>query len=85
MSFYESSPGKGRRPCKKTERTNWVENKSEDSNSDIPLHKIAAHSMHPITVKLEIQGKPVVKEVDTGLRFRLYLKKLTRNCFRTEL
>ena len=58
--------GKGRRPHKKTERTNWVENESEDSDSDLPVHKIAAHSTHLITMKLEIQGKPVVMEVDTG-------------------
>ena len=32
------------------------------------LHKITAHSTHPITVKLEIQGKPVVIEVDTGAK-----------------
>ena len=52
--------GKGRRLHKqKTEHTNWVENKSEDSDSDHPVHKIAAHSTHPITVTLEIQGKPV--------------------------
>ena len=58
--------GKGRRPRKKTEHTHGVENESEDSDSDLPVHKIAAHSTHPITVKLEIQGKPVVMEVDKG-------------------
>ena len=28
--------------------------------------KVSARSTHPITVKLEIQGKPVLMEVDTG-------------------
>ena len=58
--------GKGRRPCKKTEHTNWVENESEDSDLDLPVHKVAAHSTHPIMEQLEIQGKPVVMEVDTA-------------------
>ena len=31
--------GKGRKPHKKTERTNWVENESEGSDSDLPVHK----------------------------------------------
>ena len=34
--------------------------------TQIFLYKIAACSTHSITVKLEIQGKPVVMEVDTG-------------------
>ena len=53
-SLKQVPSGKVRRPHKKTERTNWVENKSEDSDSDLPVHKIATHSTHPITVKLEI-------------------------------
>ena len=65
-SMKQVPSGKDRRPCKKTEHTNWVENESEDSDSDLTVHKIAAHSTRPITVKLEIQGKPVVMEVDTG-------------------
>ena len=42
-------------PCgkgKKTVCTNWVENESKDSDLDLPVLKIAAHSTHPITVKL---------------------------------
>ena len=63
----QGSSGKGRRPTqKKTEHTNWVGNESEDSDSDLPVHKITAGSTYPITVELEIQGKPVVMEVDTG-------------------
>ena len=65
-SMKQVPSGKGRRPHKKTQCTNWVENESEDSNSYLPVYKIAAHSTHPITVKLEIQGKPIVMEVDTG-------------------
>ena len=66
-SKKQGSSGKGRRPTqKKTECTNWVGNESEDSDSDLPVHKITAVSTHPITVELEIQGKPVVMEVDTG-------------------
>ena len=66
-SKKQGSSGKGRRPTqKKTKRTNWVGNESEDSDSDLPIHKITAGLTHPITVELEVQGKPVVMEVDTG-------------------
>ena len=66
-SKKQGSSGKGRRPTqKKTECTNWVGNESEDSDSDLPVHKITASSTYPITVELEIQGKSVVMEVDTG-------------------
>ena len=75
--------GKGRRPQKKTEHTNWVENESEDSDSELPVHKIAAHSRHPITVKLEIQGKPVVMEVDIGAAVLVISEDTYKNCFRT--
>ena len=73
--------GKDRRPRKKTERTKWVENESEDSDSDFPVHKIAAYSTHPITVKLEIQGKPVVMEVDTGAAVLVISEKTYKGLF----
>ena len=66
-SKKQGTSGKGRRPTqKKTEHTNWAGNESEDSDSDLPVYKITAGSTHPITVELEIQGKPVIMEVDTG-------------------
>ena len=58
--------GEVSRPRKKAELTSLVGNEFEDSDLDLPIHKIAAFSTHAITVKLEIQGKPVVMEVDTG-------------------
>ena len=66
-SKKQGTSGKGRRPTqKRTEHTHWVENESKDTDSDLSVHKITAGSTHPITVELEIQGKPVVMEVDTG-------------------
>ena len=62
----EVSSGKDSRPRKKAELTSLVENEFEDSDLDLPVHKIATCSTHAITVKLKIQGKPVVMEVDTG-------------------
>ena len=58
--------GKVSRPRKKAELTSLVGNEFEDSDLDLPVHKIAACSTCVITVKLEIQGKPVVMEVGTG-------------------
>ena len=48
--------GKVSRPRKKAELTSLVGNKFEDSDLDLPVHKIAACSTHANTVKLEIQG-----------------------------
>ena len=42
-SKKQGSSGKGRRLTqKKTECTNWIGNESEDSDSDLPVHKITA-------------------------------------------
>ena len=64
---------------KKTEHTNYVDNESKDSDSELPLHKISASSTYPITVKLEIQGKTVIMEVDTGATFS-FISEETKNC-----
>ena len=62
----EVPSGKVSRPCKKAELTSLVGHEFEDNDLDLPIHKIAACSTHAIAVKLEIQGKLVVMEVDTG-------------------
>ena len=62
----EVSSGEVSRSRNKVELTSLVGNECEDSDLDLPVHKIVACSTHAITVKLEIQGKPVVMEVDTG-------------------
>ena len=51
---------------RKTRQANWVENESEHSDSDLPIHKLSIRGTHPIKVKLQIQGKPLSMEVDTG-------------------
>ena len=51
---------------KKTERTKWLGNESEESDADLPLYQVSTRPTHPIKVKMKIQGKPVVMEVDTG-------------------
>ena len=75
-----------RRPSqKKTQHANWVENESENSDSDLPIHKVSARSTHPITVKLEIQGKPVLMEVDTGAAVSVISEETYRNYFQISL
>ena len=44
---------------RKTRQANWVENESEHSDSDLPIHKLSTRGTHPIKVKLQTQGKPV--------------------------
>ena len=51
---------------RKTRQANWVENEPKHSDSDLPIHKLSTRGTHPIKVKLQIQGKPVSMEVDTG-------------------
>ena len=51
---------------RKTRQPNWVENESEHSDSDLPMHKLSTRGTHPIKVKLQMQKKPVSMEDDTG-------------------
>ena len=57
--------------------------KSKDSDLDLPLHKVLAGSKHPVTVKLEIQGKPVIMEVDIGAEVSVISEKTYKELFQT--
>ena len=57
----------------KTKSAKWVETdqtsereSDADSEPALAIDKVEGRLSHPITVKLEVQGKPVVMEVDTG-------------------
>ena len=73
---------------KKSQRgTNWIDTgqqeKDSDTDSELPLFKIrdSSKAAHPITVDIEINGRALNMEVDTGAAFSLFPRLLTRNCF----
>ena len=65
-SAKQEHPSNVKKCKKRTGAMNVVNSESEDSDSDLPVLKISGRSTHPIKVKLEIEGKPVEMEVDTG-------------------
>ena len=60
---------------------NIVDSESENSESDLPVLKISGRSTHPIKVKLEIQGKPVEMEVDTGAAVSIISEETYKRLF----
>ena len=66
---------------KRTGNTNWVEDESENSDSDLPVLKVSGKSTHPIKVKLEIQGKPVDMEVDMGAAVSIISEETYKKLF----
>jgi len=46
-----------------------------DSEPALTIDKVEGRSSHPITVKLEVQGKPLVMEVNTGAAVSIISEK----------
>ena len=66
---YKSTSTKGKPPADKL-KNNWIDSPTEVDEAepfpDDSILKVQGHSIRPITVTLELNGKSVVMEVDTG-------------------
>ena len=50
-------------------KTQWVQvdlEDTSDSETELPVLKVATSRQHPIRIKLKVNGKPLVMELDTG-------------------
>ena len=67
----KSTSTKGKPPTDKLNRNNWIDSPTEEAEPfpDDGIMKVQGHSTRPITVTLELNGKSVVMEVDTGAEF----------------
>ena len=59
---------KGKGTTDKLRRQNWIDSNTEETEPflDDAIFKVQGHSTRPITVTLELNGKSIVMEVDTG-------------------
>ena len=71
---------------KKSQRgTNWIDTgqqeKYSDTDSELPLFKIrdSSKAAHPITVDIEINGRALNMEVDTGAAVSIISKTSAYN------
>ncbi len=65
-------------------QTKWVQaaHQSESvSDSDLPVFRIGDRSSHPITVDLEVQGRKLTMEVDTGAAVSIISEKTHKEWF----
>ena len=79
----KSTSTKGKPPTDKLKRNNWIDSLTEEAEPfpDDGVLKVQGHSTRPITVTLELNGKSVVTEVDTGAAVSLMsLKQHRRSC-----
>ena len=78
-SKQQGFPRRGRR---KPKNTNWLEAEpvTEPEESNLPIYNVKAKAK-PILVELEVNGKPLSMEVDTGAAVSIIFRKEQRRLF----